>query len=129
MELVWTKNISVGVPKIDDQHQFLFYIINKLERMKGELSGEELENYVDSLSNYVQIHFQTEEEFFYRFDFADKLEHEKEHGLFVDKIMEYRQKLENSEPVSVDDLYAFLSSWIKDHIQGSDMKFKGLFSE
>jgi hemerythrin-like metal-binding protein len=129
MPLTWSQDISVGVHKIDNQHQFLFYVINKIERMGVDISGEELEKVVDSLSEYVQIHFQTEEEYFSRYNYAEKEEHEKEHSAFVDKVISCRKRLDRQEPVATKDLYAFLAEWITNHIKGSDMKFKGLFPE
>lgn len=129
MALEWSHDISVGVNKIDNQHQFLFYVINKIERMGTELSGEKLERVVDSLSDYVQIHFQTEEEYFSRYNYAEKTEHEKEHSTFVDKVISYRQKIDRQEPVATQELYSFLSEWIMNHVKESDMKFKGLFPE
>ena len=129
MPLTWSQAISVGVNKIDNQHQFLFYLINKIERMEAELSGEKLESVIDSLSGYVQIHFQTEEEYFARYNYADTAEHEKEHSAFVDKVISYRQRLDRQESVETEELYRFLSEWIMNHIKGSDMKFKGLFPD
>ena len=127
MSFTWTNDISVGVTKLDNQHQFLFYIINKLEGMSGDLAGEELDKYVKSLNHYVQIHFQTEEEYFQRYNYTEKLEHEKEHMDFVNQVIRYKKIHKNDESVSTAELHNFLSNWIIDHILQCDMKYKGLF--
>jgi len=123
----WDGSLSVGIETIDEQHRNLFKLINRIESA-GELSALELEVIVDALLDYAQIHFQTEEEYFYRFNYFDKAAHEREHGEFVTKAVAFNKQFEQ-QSISVAEIHAFLIEWMTNHIKVSDMKFKGLFSE
>jgi len=123
----WENSLSVGIDAIDEQHRKLFRLINRIEAA-AELSDAEVGAVVDILLDYAQVHFQTEEEFFYRFNYLDKESHESEHGEFVTRAVEFSKRFEQ-QGVSIAEIQAFLLEWLTSHIKGSDMKFKGLFTE
>jgi len=123
----WDDSLSVGIDAIDEQHRNLFTLINRIEAT-AEMSSAQLGAIVDALLDYAQIHFQTEEEYFYRFNYLDKLDHEREHGEFVSRAVEFSKQFE-LQGVSVAEIHAFLLEWLTSHIKGSDMKFKGLFRD
>ncbi|PLX99920.1 MAG: hypothetical protein C0624_12870 [Desulfuromonas sp.] len=124
----WDESLSVGIEKIDEQHRNLFGLINRLEGL-DEAPSAETEVIVDALLDYAQIHFQTEEEFFYRYNYLDKEAHEKEHGAFVTRAVEYFKQFEQQKNINIPEVHAFLIDWLTNHIKGSDMKFKGMFTE
>ena len=124
----WDESLSVGVEAIDEQHRNLFNLINRLEGV-GELSTAETEVTIDALLDYAQIHFQTEEEFFYRYNYAEKEAHEQEHAAFINTVIGFSKEYERKHQLSADEIHTFLIDWLTRHIKGSDMKFKGLFVE
>jgi len=124
----WDESLSVGVATIDGQHRNLFALIDRLEGVEA-LHRLELESVIDALLDYAQIHFQTEEEYFYRYAYPDKDAHEREHGAFIARAIAFRKQFETRQTVSIPEVHTFLVDWLRTHIQGSDMKFKGLFAE
>ena len=124
----WDESMSVGIATIDEQHRNLFNLIHRLEGVE-KLSSAEAEATIDALLDYAQIHFQTEEEFFYRYDYAEKEAHEREHAAFINRVIDFSKEYERNQGLPVPEVHAFLVDWLTRHIKGSDMKFKGLFAQ
>ena len=58
----WNRSYLLGVPHIDEHHQYLFKLLNKV--YKTLLNGrdkEEIEKVLDSLIDYATYHFAAEE--------------------------------------------------------------------
>jgi len=126
--IAWDESLAVGVASIDEQHRNLFRLIQRLEGV-SELHATELEAVIDALLDYAQIHFQTEEEYFERFAYAERNDHEREHSEFIVQAVGFRKQFEQEHTVSVRQIHGFLIDWLTRHIKGSDMKFKGLFTD
>ncbi|MGA2071741.1 MAG: hemerythrin domain-containing protein, partial [Sedimentisphaerales bacterium] len=61
-KICWKDEYSVGVEKIDHQHQHLFEIINKLiERPVSSDDSGLVSDILSEMVNYAREHFSTEE--------------------------------------------------------------------
>lgn len=63
--LEWTKNFSMGDEVVDEQHQRLFDMLNRLH--ESVVQGQEqsaLVSILDEMVDYTVYHFKTEEEMF-----------------------------------------------------------------
>ena len=109
------KKYKLGIPFIDEQHQQLFDIVDKL--------GDEkitIKNIIEELKKYTEYHFKTEEEYFLSIGFIEADEHIHLHEIFIETINYYQ---EFPEKLNKGKLNMFLRSWIKNHILHEDMKY------
>jgi len=123
--MTWTKEISVGVASLDDDHKKLIDIINALHA--GIVAGhkkEILAAVLDQLVNYTKFHFAKEEELLFQTKYLAVSTHKMEHASFVSRITNLQERLKSAPVVMLDlELMSFLRNWLLTHIQGSDIKY------
>ena len=125
--IVWTSELSVNIPKIDEQHKQLISYLNELySHMKvgkgKEIIGQTLKKLVD----YTKFHFHTEEDYFEEFNYSDKDSHEKEHEDFIDKVSGVVNDFENGKLATsiTIEVFQFLNQWVSNHIKKTDKKYE-----
>ncbi|MBN2704490.1 MAG: hemerythrin family protein [Pontiellaceae bacterium] len=125
----WTKELSVGVAEIDQQHQKLIETINELETaMEQEKEKEVLFGVIQELIAYAKNHFKTEEQYFDQFGYEGGKVHKALHVSFVKKISEFcKDYIAGRAGLSVSLLH-FLGDWVVDHITGEDHKYTDCFN-
>jgi len=125
----WTKELSVKVKEIDDQHKNLINLINRAHALSEKKSPkEDLNSLLDEVIEFTRIHFSTEEKYFEKFDYPGKEEHEEEHIKLIQKVLKFKTKQEKGQDIT-HDLLEFLKDWLKDHLMKMDMKYVDFFQE
>jgi hemerythrin len=128
--ITWNDNLSVNVGEIDKQHQQLIKLINDLDDAMRQGKGKLiLGKIVAGLIDYTSFHFSTEEKHFSQLGYPGAEDHVKEHKAFVDKVTDFKKKLDAGSIGLSTDVINFLSDWLKKHIQGSDKKYSPFFNE
>ena len=123
----WSKDLSVGVQKIDNEHKQLIAIINKLHETQIVRGHKKIiEELIESLVIYTRTHFQTEERLMKNHECPTYLSHKKMHDHLVMQVYEFQQKYNHGIIPSSNELAIFLQNWLTHHIQGTD-KQMGLF--
>ena len=84
---------------------------------------------IRQLIDYSEIHFQTEEIYFDKFEFPEADSHKKEHADFIQKVSDFKDGIERSQLGISVDVMQFLSSWLKDHIMKTDKQYSSFFKE
>ncbi|MBM7556597.1 bacteriohemerythrin [Halanaerobacter jeridensis] len=123
--LIWKDKYSIGINKIDQQHQQLFEQVNKLISMtEKDKSQAEIEEVIDFLAQYTINHFETEEEIQQQYNYPDYEHHKEIHDNFVAEVKEAKSKLENGEMGSADlvKLNKMVSRWLVNHVKGIDQE-------
>jgi hemerythrin len=60
--IVWTERFSIGLKKIDHQHQRLFAMINDLiQNQQVAADSDVIGNVLRRMTEYTDCHFKTEE--------------------------------------------------------------------
>ena len=122
----WDYNFETGIQIIDEQHQRLVDILNRLASHLANLSTvETLNDVFDELVDYTDYHFKTEEGIWRRHFQQDKwfLKHEKTHSSFIDKIIVLKENKENRDfDAVIYDLVLFLTKWLAYHILDTDKR-------
>ncbi len=127
--LVWTKDLSVGVVEIDDQHRELFGRINRLLKAIDEnAAADEIRTLFKFLETYVVKHFGDEQRYMDQYEmygYSDAARHKSEHASFISSIGEFRADLEAAPPSQqfVTEFAKWMINWYIMHIQHID---KGL---
>lgn len=120
----WDEQFNTGLKEVDEQHQKLVEIINRLASSIAYNSSENiLNNIFDELINYTIYHFETEEAIWHQHLPSDPLDskHQAIHKNFVDTVMKLKSE-QNIKPLSVlaEEALGFLTSWLASHILETD---------
>ena len=120
----WTPEFSVGVEKIDEQHQGLFNLLNTLQKDISESQNRKiLEKAVEKLLDYTKYHFSTEEYLLRQAHYPDYEAHKKEHDGFVSQVTNfYKNFIAEKEDLNLE-LITFLYNWIFNHIMKTDKNY------
>jgi hemerythrin len=126
----WSASYSVNIKAIDSQHQELVNILNRLfvavSRREGDKVVAEI---LDALTSYTRTHFALEERLMRQAKYADVDLHVAEHNKLVDQLESLRQKHLLDKKAIHFEILSFLKNWLKEHIQGVDMKYSNALQE
>lgn len=128
--LIWRDEYSVNVAEIDSQHKKLIGIINALIRSIKSIPDEKVvSECINNVFSYIEIHFATEEKYFYQFNYEGTVAHEAEHRAFEIKIKEITEKYKDDTIALAFSLVDYLEDWFIAHTAGIDKKFAQCFNE
>ena len=120
----WEESLSVNIKEIDLQHQKLIQIINDLhEAMRQKKTQDLLGKIIDELIAYTSTHFLTEEAYFEKYQYGDRLSHKRIHTDFVKKVGEFKKEFSAGKLMLSMEIMTFLKEWLVKHIQGDDKKY------
>ena len=123
MLIEWDKSLSVGIDKIDADHQKLLDIINDFGG-DDDKSREELTALINELVDYSRYHFDREEDLMAANGYVNLEKHQEEHGIFIAKLLELGIMLETEDlETTRNEAGQFLSMWLTRHIRMSDMDY------
>lgn len=125
----WDDSFSVNVREIDQQHQKLVGMLNEFYEHIGKDAGQAFRTLLDSLVEYTQYHFSTEEKYFKQFSFPESANHIQEHQKFTEKVLDVRSRLYNKQLVISLEITTFLKDWLTHHIKGSDKAYAQFFND
>jgi hemerythrin len=125
----WDDSLSVNVREIDLQHQKLIDMINEFYKHVGKDSGEAFRTLLDSLVEYTQYHFTTEEKYFQRFAYPATGSHIKMHKEFTEKVLDVRNRLAHGKFVVSLEITTFLKEWLTHHIKETDKAYSKYFND
>jgi hemerythrin len=119
--MTWNESLSVHVEEIDAQHQWLTDIINTLHEELSENRGKRLlEIVVESLIQYVRLHFETEQGLMIKYKYPGYEEHKAKHDILGQKVMDWNRQLGNGEADLTLEMVKFLKEWLENHEVNDD---------
>lgn len=125
LHLGWKKVYSVGILEIDVQHKNLFKLYNDLVDAIYRGEGiKSLQEGLNSLVEYVFMHFNTEEGYMQKYSYPGYEAHKAEHKKLREKVYYIHKDFTEGKPVLTMDVVNFIRDWISDHILVVDMKYK-----
>jgi hemerythrin-like metal-binding protein len=120
----WTTEFSVGVPDLDNEHQFLFSALNDFyEGLRLGAPKESLNELIDNVVKYTRMHFAHEENFMESVGYPELESHRAEHQAFIEKAIEFQQKFKNGKLLVSMEVTGFIKDWITIHILKMDMMY------
>ncbi|OOY37017.1 hypothetical protein BOV89_09330 [Solemya velum gill symbiont] len=127
----WTDEYSVGVSKLDEQHQMIVTMINKLSANHED--GHQYEPDQEILSKmveYAELHLKYEEMLMKKHGYPDFDQHKESHGDFIIALEHFSKDVVSGNKYKLSPLILeFLVDWWTNHILEEDMKFKPFFQE
>lgn len=128
--LAWNDRLSVNIKEIDDQHKKLVEMINNLhDAMKGGKGDAVVFGIVDQMKKYAASHFALEEKHMKAHNYPDFVKHKAEHDKFVAKVLQVEKDCKSGKCAMSMDILNFLSTWLVDHIKGTDKKYGPYLNE
>jgi hemerythrin len=128
--IVWDESMSVGIKKIDKQHQELVKIMNCLvENENAAGHSESIPHVLERMTKYAVYHFETEEALMVDYDYAGYESHRAMHTQFKMKTAKFCVDALQRKETLPDELLSYLRDWLSHHILQEDMKYKPYFLE
>lgn len=117
--LQWKDSYSVGVDELDAQHKGLIETINKaIDVYENESS--DIIGVFTALSEYLAIHFSSEENFMAALRYPGRKEHSGRHREFNTKFIELLDAYEKGVEKLPLKLLIFLRDWFLYHVVSKD---------
>lgn len=124
MLIEWNENMSVGIPTIDEHHQHLVTLINRLfDAMRDEHGEQVVAEVLQELGRYVQYHFDYEEGLMQQYGYPQCSEHQQEHQQLAQQLSAFQEKFERHQVGVTIEMMHFLRDWLQSHIMQSDMGY------
>jgi len=126
----WSPEYSVNIKTIDDQHQELVNILNRLFVAVSKREGDKaIAGILDALVTYTQTHFALEERLMQQAKYKDFDAHKAEHQKLLDQLDQLCKKHLLEEKAIYFEMLRFLKIWLKEHIQGVDTKYSSALQQ
>jgi hemerythrin len=124
----WNNTFSVGVSKIDEQHQEFVSLLNELhDSVQREKAGEVISHVLTELQRYVIDHFKTEESWMKLYNFPDIASHKREHLEASQRVSFFVLEHERGQKTVVVDLLKFMTDFFLNHILTVDRNYMPYF--
>lgn len=123
--ILWKNEYGTGVPSIDEQHQKLFEIANRIyDLLKNDLVTDKYNSIVEiinELKDYTHYHFEAEEKYMQSIGYAKFLSQKVAHNDFLEKMNEIDlTKIDNGQNKYLIGILNFVSDWLVEHIIKED---------
>jgi hemerythrin-like metal-binding protein len=119
---------SVGIPRIDAQHQRLVELINELHAAMAEGAGRSaVGKTVDGLVDYTVTHFTAEEGLLKGAAYPNLEQHKAEHAKLLQQVRLLKEKTRAANIALTLEVSGFLQHWLIDHILSVDKRYTAHF--
>lgn len=126
----WSSDYSVQIKTIDDQHQELVNILNRLFIAVSKREGDKaIAEILDALMSYTQTHFALEERLMRQAKYKDIESHMEEHRKLLEQLDKLCKKHLLEEKPIYFEMLSFLKTWLKEHILGVDTKYSAALQQ
>ena len=125
MFIQWNDSYLVGHKLVDFDHMTLVNITNELfHRVNQGFSDEEISQTITLLIDYVEKHFEREEELFLDSDYPDAQKHLEMHK-DITKTVKDIATIYKTDPgaINIDEVLEFLKKWLTNHIMKADQGY------
>jgi hemerythrin-like metal-binding protein len=125
----WSDTMSVGVAKVDKEHQKLIELINLLHsEMAAGKSNEVMGKVLGQLIAYTKSHFSMEEALFRTHSYPQATAHKQEHDALTKKVLDLQAEFTAGKTFIGVPTLNFLRDWLTQHILKVDMAYKLFFN-
>ncbi len=126
--ITWSDAMSVGVAKIDQEHQRLIELINLLHSaMSQGKSNEIMGKVLEEVIGYAKNHFDTEETLFRTYGYPAAAEHMNAHVGLIKRALDVQAEFKAGRIFIGAATLSFLRDWLTHHILKQDMAYKLFF--
>ena len=125
MFIQWNNSYLVGHKLVDFDHMTLVNITNELfHRVDRGFSDEEISQTISLLIDYVEKHFEREEELFMASDYPDVDKHLEMHKDITKTVKDIAAIYKNDpSAINIGEVLEFLKKWLTNHIMKADQGY------
>ena len=124
MEVAWNARYSTGISIIDEQHQELFQIVNRLRQLVLDAADRTaIEGLLEDLVACSERHFASEEAHMAKVGYPDLTQHAAEHAAMLTSLNELLVRFRESHQTMAMMVPTFMEGWLKHHISDGDFGF------
>ena len=124
MEMTWSSLADTGIQMLDEQHQELFGVMERLRRMIEVGAARPLvEALLGDLVACTERHFATEVTYMSRFGYPDFPQHVSDHASMLASLRELQARYQESQQAMALMVPTFLEGWLKHHVSDGDLGF------
>jgi hemerythrin len=124
--ITWSERYSVGVARMDREHQRLFDLVNELyAAILGDKEQQVLSSVLDGVATYTVTHFTSEEALMRQHGYPAYPQHRAEHQKLVARVERLRKEMRAGKPALSREVMTFLQDWLLNHIIMMDRKYAG----
>ncbi len=128
-DVAWSDDYALQLPEIDEQHKYLFRLINEVWlAVANKADREKALAVISALEHYTVTHFAAEEAFMREQQYSRYHEHRAEHEKFVARIVLEKSSVKAGSFLSLE-LVHFLRNWLVQHIRFSDRAYADEFRD
>lgn len=129
-KIIWKREYSVGVERLDRQHQKIISIINKLiAKPRIFITSGTIAEVLAELNSYVSEHFLLEEQLLEENNYPSLVDHCKKHTQYSERVTDFCLKTVENNKNMPEELVNYLGGWWVGHILYEDMKYKRFFEK
>ncbi len=124
--LEFTRDMLVGVPKIDEQHKELVRMLNTAQSLGIKaFSDAETKKTLDFLGDYVVKHFSDEESLQRQYGYPKYDWHKTQHKNFIEEFVRLKQEFSanGASAKFTLSLNKSVIEWVIKHIKTADAEF------
>ena len=128
----WDESFSVGINLIDEQHKMLIERTNAIaEAVEMKRGLGKIVQTLGFMIDYTEFHFSEEEKVMIANDYHKLAEHQKLHEDFKKRLNLMVQDFEEdgATPDLSEEITAYLTSWLANHIKGIDTELGKILQE
>ncbi|MBE9221504.1 hemerythrin family protein [Cyanobacterium stanieri LEGE 03274] len=119
----WRDEYLTGENAIDQQHKYLFKLINQLHNAMMEGHGQDvINNTLGRLVEYTIKHFDAEEQLMIDYNYPNYIIHKEKHDSLKNDVIVLQQELLEHQQFITAKVSRFLTDWLIHHIKGEDLK-------
>jgi len=120
----WESWMSVGIDRLDEDHQMLIGVVNKLMIDDNRHDPVVIEGILDDLVAYTRRHFSAEERVMERAAFPGYIAHKALHDNLTRQVEAYRRLWQhNRDSLVGEEMFSFCSDWLARHILKEDARY------
>ena len=125
-EFVWSQELSVGVPSMDNDHRKIINYMNALA-LAAERNAPlaELDAAFRRLTDFTRQHFSDEEKLMTSIAYDRIATHKAIHAKLLSELDGHYRQFHRARRLD-DAVFRFLTFWLKSHICGIDRKYSVL---
>lgn len=121
-----------GIEIIDKQHEKILNMMDNIleaSTYDKEKMDAFIPVFIETISEYVHVHFKTEEDFMSESGYKGAEEHIRKHSEFIAKIFAITSGYQKSNKFDVRGTYAMFKNWLLEHILSEDKNFFNYYKE
>ena len=120
----WSDELSVGIQRIDLQHQKIVALSNELFEALGSGKGRDvLGEVLSNLVTYTRTHLKDEERILSESGYPEFAAHKEKHEKMTQRALELYADYKNGKQGNPLVIANFIKDWLTKHIMGTDKKY------